>query len=65
MNEGPPGATVEPDSRARAEVAGSFTYLQVKEKAITLKRLYAENNVELPPTCGLALLVTLAPTLMP
>ena len=52
-----PGAAVEPDSRARAEVAGSFTYSQVKEKAIALKQLYAENSVELPPTCGLSLLI--------
>lgn len=46
-----------PDSRARAEMAGSFTYSQVKEKATAFLRLYAQNNIELPPTCGLSLLI--------
>ena len=33
------------------------TYLEIKEKAKSIERIYADNNISLPPTCDLACLI--------
>ena len=38
-------------------MASTQTYLQIKEKALSLESLYAESNLNLPPTCDLARLI--------
>jgi hypothetical protein len=40
--------------------SSSVTYLQIKDKALALRALYAENSVALPPTCDLATLIASA-----
>lgn len=44
-------------------VSSSQTYLQIKEKAKAIEKLYCDNSVPLPPDCALANLVSDAKTL--
>ena len=48
---------------ATLSVSSTSTYLQIKEKAKAIEKLYRDNSVPLPPDCALANLVNDAKTL--
>ncbi|MGH7180897.1 MAG: hypothetical protein ACREJN_02850 [Nitrospiraceae bacterium] len=57
------GVVVPVGMSATLSQSSTWTYLQTKEKAKAIEKLYADNNILLPPDCALANLVSDAKTL--
>ena len=51
------GLVVPAGKSATLSVSTTRNYLQIKEKAKAIEKLYYDNNVPLPPECALAILV--------
>lgn len=51
------GILVPSDPSSSVAISSSLTYLQIKEKALAIRSLYAERSVPLPANCGLAELI--------